>query len=343
MAEIVLDNGTVIGNQKKPYIIAEVNSSHNGDLELAKRMILEAKACGCSCVKFQSWTEESLYAKTYYKENPIAKRIIKKFSLSKAQLIEIKEFCDSQKIDFASTPYSREEVDFLIEQCHVPFIKISSMEINNIDYLAYIASKGKPMIMSTGMATFDEVASAVDTIRKSGNHQLAILHCVSVYPVEPEHVNLNNIVTLIEQYPDYTIGYSDHTQGYEVAIGAVALGAGIIEKHFTLDNTKMGMDNNMATEPDTMKKLVDKCNLLWSAMGSKARQLSTEELEQQKKMRRSLVTKECLKEGSILSEKDIIAKRPGSGIPVNEKKKLIGRSLLKSLEKESIIRWEDVK
>ncbi len=343
MAQLILGNGVVVGNNRRPYIIAEVNSSHNGDVDLAKQMIIEAKACGCSCVKFQSWSQESLYAESYYKENPIVKRIIKKFSLSKEQIKELRDFCFEQQIDFASTPYSEEEVDFLTDVCQVPFIKISSMEINNLDFIKYIAEKGKPMIMSTGMASYDEIEAAVAVIRKSCNHQLAILHCVSVYPVDPGVVNLNNITSLIEQYPEYPIGYSDHTIGSDVAGAAVALGAGIIEKHFTLDRSKMGMDNNMATEPVMMKELVNICNVIWSAMGSKERILSKEELEQQHKMRRSLMTRYNLEKGTILKDEDLIAKRPGTGIPVNQKEILIGKKMNKSLEKESIISWEDVK
>ena len=340
MAELVLRNGRKIGNKYKPYIVAELNSSHNGKVETAKQMIDAAKDCGCDCVKFQSWSAESLYADEYYKNNPISKRIVTKFSLSPEQLLELSEYCRGAGMDFSSTPYSKEEVDFLADQTEAPFIKIASMEINNLPYLEYIGKKGIPMVLSTGMSTIEEIREAVKTIEATGNRQLCILHCVSVYPAAPELINLNNLVMLKEEFPDYVVGYSDHTIGYEVASASIALGAALIEKHFTLDSGKMGMDNNMATEPAEMKKLVDACRNVYSAMGTRERILLKSEEEQKLKMRRSLVTAREIHSGEVLSADDIEVKRPGDGISPDRMDEVLGRTVKTDIPKGCLIRFE---
>lgn len=316
-----------IGDGEPPYIVAELNSSHNGKVEAAKQMIETAKDCGCDCVKFQSWTTDSLYADEYYKNNPISKRIVTKFSLTSDQLLELSDYCKEIGIDFASTPYSIEEVDFLVEKTEAPFIKIASMEINNLAYLEYIGKKGIPIVLSTGMSTIDEIRKAVRVIEATGNKQLCILHCVSVYPARPEMINLNNMVMLQEEFPDYTIGYSDHTVGYEVAAASIALGATLVEKHFTLDNKKMGMDNNMATEPEEMKRLVNACQSVFRAMGLKERILLEGEKEQRLKMRRSLVTTREIHRGVVLTAEDIEVKRPGDGITPDHLGDVIGKTV----------------
>ena len=340
MTELVLRNGRKIGSKYKPYIVAELNSSHNGKVETAKQMIDAAKDCGCDCVKFQSWSAESLYADEYYKNNPISKRIVTKFSLAPEQLLELSEYCRDAGMDFSSTPYSKEEVDFLADKTDAPFIKIASMEINNLPYLEYIGKKGIPMVLSTGMSTIEEIREAVKTIEATGNRQLCILHCVSVYPAAPELINLNNLVMLKEEFPDYVVGYSDHTIGYEVASASIALGAALVEKHFTLDSQKMGMDNNMATEPAEMKKLVDACHNVFSAMGTSERVLLEGEEEQRLKMRRSLVTSREIHSGEVLAAEDIEVKRPGDGISPGMLSEIVGRTVKQDIPKGYLIKFE---
>lgn len=325
MNRLVFRGGRVIGDGERPYIVAELNSSHNGKVEMAKQMIDAAKDCGCDCVKFQSWSADSLYADEYYKNNPISKRIVTRFALKPDQLFELSSYCKEVGIDFSSTPYSKEEVDFLADKTDAPFIKIASMEINNLAYLGYIGEKGIPIVLSTGMSTIDEIRDAVRVIEATGNKQLCILHCVSVYPAQPEIINLNNIAMLQEEFPDYPIGYSDHTIGYEVASASIALGAALVEKHFTLDNKKMGMDNNMATEPKEMKSLVDACQSVFRAMGAKEKKLLEGEEEQRLKMRRSLVTTREIHCGAVLAAEDIEAKRPGDGITPDHLGDVIGK------------------
>lgn len=342
MAKIRLNNGKSIGDGQKPYIIAELNSSHNGKAEHAKRMIDAAKECGCDCVKFQSWTADTLYSEQYYSENPISRRMIKGFSLNENQLYELWRYCQEIGIDFSSTPYSEQEVDFLAEKVKAPFIKIASMEINNLPFLKYIAGKQIPMILSTGMSSYEEIGQAVEVIKGEGNQNLCILHCVSVYPANADMINLNNIIYLKERFPEFPVGYSDHTIGSEIACGAVALGAAVIEKHFTLDHSKIGMDNHMATEPKEMGELIQNCLNVYNALGSRERMMSKSEMIQASKMRRSIVAKTDLSEGTVLEEQMLDYKRPGAGISPSRNKEVIGRILGKSIKKGFMILPDDL-
>lgn len=339
MSQIRLNDSTVIGNGV-PYFVAEVNSSHGGSVETAKQMIDAAADCGCNCVKFQSWSAKSLYSKTYYKANPIAKRFVDKFSMSEEQLCEIVDYCKKAGVSFSSTPYSNEEVDFLVS-VGVPFIKIASMEINNYPFLEYIANKGLPVVLSTGMADSDEIDRAVKTIEKTGNKNLCLLHCISIYPPEISEINLKNILGLREKYPDYPIGFSDHSLGTEMACAAVGLGAALIEKHMTLDKSRIGMDNQMAMEPDDLKLLVQQCKNVSAALGSKERTVYPDELEQRKNMRRSLVYTRDMKAGEVLTENDIASKRPGTGFAPEEKQNFIGKTLLRDVEEDTLLLKED--
>ncbi|MCR5356772.1 MAG: N-acetylneuraminate synthase family protein [Lachnospiraceae bacterium] len=335
-------NNDRFAKDNRTYIIAEMNSSHNGNLDTAKKMIDSAAECGCDCVKFQSWTSDTLYSEEYYKNNPISERIVKKFSISEDGLKELCDYCRTKGIDFSSTPYSEKEVDFLADTLDVPFIKIASMEINNPDFLKYIAGKNKPVILSTGMSTIEEIEEAVRAIESTGNDKICILHCVSVYPADAGEINLMNIRMLQDRFDKYRIGYSDHTIGHEVACAAVALGASVIEKHFTLDNSKMGMDNNMATEPEEMKALVTACRNVARAMGSYDRVLSENERVQAAKMRRSVISARELHKGDVLSREDLEVKRPGDGIPPAMLPKLVGSTIRKDYPKGYQIKEEDI-
>lgn len=324
-------------NNNKPYIVAELNSSHRGKVDIAKRMIDAAKLCGCNAVKFQSWTPESLYCKNYYDENPIARRMVKGFSLTSENLRELAVYCRGKNIGFSSTPYCREEVDFMVDECCPAFIKVASMDINNLPFLRYIAQKALPVVLSTGMATMDEIDRAVKEIAEAGNEEICILHCVSLYPAEPAVINLNNIITLRERFARYKIGYSDHTLGSEVACAAVALGAVLIEKHFSLDASQIGWDNQMATEPDEMEQLVRQCRNVGVALGNYNRVVDNLELEQRKKMRRSVVAAHKLVSGQVICFEELDAKRPGSGISVSDYGTVIGRRVIKDVEKDELI------
>jgi len=339
---IILNNKRIIGEDHEPYFIAELNTSHFGDVSKAKSMIDMVKECGGDCVKFQSWSEHTLYSNDYYKENPIAKRFVKKLALSEEQLKELATYSRSIGIDFASTPYSNEEADFLINECHVPFIKVASMDINNYPYLRYLAKTKSAIILSTGMADFEEIVKAVDVLELAGAENICVLHCVSIYPVSPEMVNLNNIKTFQTTFKRQSIGYSDHTLGIDVGVASVALGACVIEKHVTLDKTIIGMDNQMAIEKLELKEMITSVkNVFWS-LGKTIRVVSNEELVQRRKMRRSLVAGSDLNPGDILTEKNLGAKRPGTGISVSEWDAYIGKKVNIKLNQDTLISPSDI-
>lgn len=342
MAECIFRDGTVISDYGRPYIVAEVNSSHNGSVERAKRMIDVSAEIGCDCVKFQSWSIESLYSKTYYEANPIAKRFVKKFSMSPDKLKDMANHCRKKGVAFSSTPYSEEEVDYLVSECDMPFIKIASMELNNPKFLRYIGEKHVPIILSTGMSVMDEVEEAVNVLHGVGVDQMVIMHCVSIYPTILTNVNLNNIIGLRERFPMHPIGFSDHTQGDAAAVAAAALGAGVIEKHLTLDKSKVGMDNGMATEPEEFTELVDKCRDIQVAMGVKERTLTQQEIDQRRNMRRSIVASRDIKAGETIQEADLYAKRPGTGIAPNRMNIVLGKKALKDIPADTLILPEDI-
>ena len=342
MTTIELSDSTILGDFHKPYIVAEINTSHFGNMETAKEMIVQAKEAGCDCVKFQSWSAETLYSKTYYDENPIAKRFIKKFAFSEVELAEVAEYSKKTGIAFSSTPYSRSEVDFLLEKCNVPYIKVASMDLNNYPFLDYIARTGTPIVLSTGMGELEEIKKAVETIEKIGNKNICILHCISIYPSETSTIRLNNILGLRENFPDYPIGFSDHSLGTEIASAAVALGACMIEKHLTLDRTKIGMDNQMAIEPEEMVLLVRNCHNVQIALGDTRRIVFPAEMEQRKKIRRSIVAVNDLKAGTKLTVEDLDFKRPGTGLPPDKINELVGKILLRDIEGDTLIMEADI-
>lgn len=332
----------MIGEDHEPYFIAELNTSHFGDISKAKSMIDMVKECGGDCVKFQSWSEHTLYSNAYYKENPIAKRFVKKFALGEEQLKELAEYSRSIGIDFASTPYSIEEAEFLINDCRVPFIKVASMDINNYPYLRFLGKSKSAIILSTGMADFDEIVKAVNVLESAGAENVCVLHCVSIYPVSPELVNLSNIKTLRDNFVRQPIGYSDHTVGIDIGVASVALGACVIEKHVTLDKTIIGMDNQMAIEPEELRQMVTSVNNVFRSLGKTNREVSYDEILQRGKMRRSLIAATDLNPGDILSESNLGAKRPGTGISVSEWDSYLGKKVIRKLEKDSLILPNDL-
>ena len=342
MSFITLRNGRRVGDYLKPYIVAELNTSHFGDMAIARDMIAQAKAAGCDCVKFQSWSADTLYCEEYYRENKIAKRVVTKFSLNNTQLKELSNYAIECGIDFASTPYSIDEAKFLVDECGVPFVKIASMELNNLPYLQQLARLQVPIVLSTGMGTLDEIIVAVDAIQEVGNEQLIILHCTSVYPAPPSIIRLKNIIGLRGEFPQYPIGYSDHSQGIEIPAASIALGACLIERHFTLDSTRIGMDNQMATEPEEMHALVKACHKIYESLGGDGRVLGDEEKSQIPKMRRSIVVKNDLYLGDVLTEENIEFKRPGIGLTPANFKLVVGRNVNKPLAAGSIVKMSDL-
>ena len=335
------NDGNTLGNA--PFFVAEFNTSHFGDEQIAKEMINISREIGVNCVKFQSWSTHTLYSKTYYESNPIAKRFVRKYSFDEATLSRLASYCVESSIGFMSTPYSMNEVNFLLNKCKVPAIKMASMEINNLEFIKDVALTGSAIILSTGMADLAEITEAVEQVIKTGNDNLCLLHCVSQYPTELKSCNINNIKMLKNTFPEIEIGYSDHTLSHFAAEAAVSIGASLIEKHFTLDKTKIGMDNQMASEPSEFKEMIKNCLNIHECLGKYERVVSKEEKKQQQNMRRSLVYKKDFSAGKILGKNDIIFKRPGTGLPPNSVANIIGKKLLKDVDGDTLLMFDDLK
>jgi len=334
----------------EPYIIAEIGANHNGDMDLAKKMIDSAVDCGCDAVKFQSWTPKSLIAKEEYDRNQSyddspkkhfgsLKEMVEKYYLRDDQHEELKNYCQEKGVDFCSSPFSKQEVDLLVK-LNVPFLKIASMDINNIPFLKYAAKTMKPIVVSTGMSTLAEIETAVQTIKNEGNNNIVLLHCISIYPPKDKDIHLRNI-TMLQQAFDLPIGFSDHSFGASIPLASVALGACIIEKHFTLDKDLPGWDHEISANPIEMKTICEDSKKIAAALGNVFRTVSDEEEQKKYKFRRSIVSSKKLKKGDVITESDLAFKRPGTGIPPNEYNYLIGRKLNTDLEEDSLLNWNN--
>ena len=334
----------------KVFIIAEAGVNHNGDIRLAYKLVDAAKEAGADAVKFQTFKAENVVSKItekaeYQRETTNSEEsqyeMIKKLELSFEDFVKIKDYCDKKGITFLSTPFDYESVDFL--ESLVPLYKVGSGEITNLPFLEYIAKKGKPIILSTGMSTLGEVEEAVKTITKvDSSLPLVLLHCVSNYPAKYEDVNLKAMLTLKEAF-ELPVGYSDHTLGIEIAIAAVALGAKVIEKHFTLDRGLPGPDHKASLEPDELKKMVKAIRNVEKALGSGVKRPTQSELKVMKVARRSLVATRDIRAGEVVKESDILIKRPGTGILPKFKEIIIGMKLTRDVKKDTPFDWEDFK
>jgi N-acetylneuraminate synthase len=351
--KIQLTNLKTVSNYSKPYIIAELGSNHNGDMELAKKLILEAKEAGADCVKFQSWSKDSIFSRQKYDDNYFIaddyrdrndftlEQIVDEYSISEEELLDMKKFADEIGIDCSSTPFNKEEADFLVDKLESPFIKVASMDLNNYPFLEYLAKKNKPMIISTGLSELYEIDKAVKTIEKTGNNKIVILHCVATYPPVDKDINLNNIKTLMIAYPDYPIGFSDHTLGVAIPLAAISLGACLIEKHFTLDKNMEGWDHKVSATKDEMTYIVENSKRIADALGS-FRITASESEEKKTEFRRSLVLTKDLQKGSIITEDDIDFKRPGGGLNPEMLNFIIGRTLNKDLNFDHMLTTQDI-
>jgi|OM-RGC.v1.004686996 sialic acid synthase SpsE len=341
-----------IFNYCSPYIIAEIGANHNGDMDLAKKMIDSAIECGCDAVKFQSWNKKSLISKTGFKQNIVftdskkkhfgsLEEMVDKYYLRKEQHYELRDYCISRGVDFSSTPFSQEEVD-LLNELGVDFFKVASMDINNYPLLKYLAQFDKPILLSTGMANLGEIEKAVKIIEGEGNSKIIILHCVAIYPPENKDLNLRNI-TMLQNTFKYPIGFSDHSIGFTAPLASIALGACIIEKHFTTDKNLPGWDHEISVNPEEMKIIVDGSKHINQSLGNLKRTVSKAEEEMKKKFRRSVIVNKNLKAGDIIKKDDISLKRPGTGFSPDEIKFILGKKLKKDIEADCLLTKDDIK
>ncbi len=336
--KIKLTDSYDVFNGCKPYLIAEVGSNHNGDMELASEMIKSAKVAGADCVKFQSWTKNSLYSKSIFESDPELEATLDQVAVSEEDLRECKKIADNIGIDMISTPFSEKEADFLVDELKVPFMKVASMDLNNYPLLEYVAKKGLPIVLATGLGELHEIDKAVKTIENAGNSNIILLHCISMYPPEDKDVNLNNIDTLMRIYP-YPIGFSDHTLGFSIALAASAKGACVIEKHFTTDKTLPGCDQSISIDPDELDIISRETKRINDSLGE-YRIIAPEGPEKRSAFRRSLVAARDIKGGAMIDQSDITQKRPGHGIPPGKIDEVIGRKVLRDISADDLIRFD---
>lgn len=318
-------------------IIAEAGVNHNGNLEVALQLCDAAKASGADVVKFQTWKTEKVLTRNVAQADYQTKNtglsesqydMVKKLELSYEDFRIIKRHCDTIGIKFASTADEDESLDFLIS-LGIPFIKVGSGEITNIPYLRLMGSKKLPIIISSGMATLAEVDTALRELQNAGSSNITLLHCTTNYPCPVEDVNLNAMLTMRNAFK-LPVGYSDHTKGIEIPIAAVAIGATVIEKHFTLDCNMDGPDHIASTEPAEFKRMVDSIRNIEKAMGTGIKLPTKKEIEISDVVLRRCVASRNIKAGEIFSKDNICAKRNDKGLPVKYWDLIIGKTAQKN-------------
>ncbi len=330
-------------------IIAEAGVNHNGSLKLAKELALKAKECGADIVKYQTANLDSLVSKSakmaeYQKDNMkqemSQKEMLKKLLLSYDKFVELSRYCDEIGIKFLSTPFDVESIDFL-ESLGCDLWKVPSGEITNYPYLVRIAKTKKPVILSTGMCTMDEVRECVKVLKEHGTSKLTILQCNTMYPTKYEDANVSAMLALKEEF-GVEVGYSDHTNGIVVPIMAVALGATVIEKHFTLDKNMEGPDHKASLEPHELKEMVDAVRNAELALGTGRKEPSESERANKSIARKSIVAKCYIKKGELLSEDNLTTKRPGNGINPMMGNSIIGKVSKRDILEDELLALEDL-
>ena len=320
-------------NMSRIYIIAEAGVNHNGSLEIAKKMVDAAGEAGADAIKFQTFKAENIVTQNASRaeyqvkntgEDTSQYSMLKKLELSYDDFRELKAYCDDSGIEFLSTPFDVESIDFL-QELGIRFLKIPSGEITNFPYLRKIGQTGMPVIMSTGMSTLEEVGEAIRVLRGYGSNEISLLHCTTEYPAPLDSVNLRAMQAMAEAF-NLPVGYSDHTSGIAVSVAAVAMGAVIIEKHFTLDRNMEGPDHKASLEPDELKAMVQSIRDVEMAMGTGEKTPAESECANADVARNSIVAKVCIKAGELLTEDNITVKRPGTGISPMKWNSVLGKT-----------------
>ncbi len=331
--------------RKHTFIIAEAGVNHNGDIAVAKKMIDAAVYAGADCIKFQTYITEddtAIYAPKaeYQKRNTLSDaqtqyEMLKRLELSYEEFGELEKYCTEKGIQFLSSPFEIRSIHFL-NKLGIPFWKIPSSEITNYPYLREIAMTEKPIVMSTGMCRGEDVEDALMVLRRYGERKIILLQCNTDYPTDYKDVNLKGMLYLQKRF-GLPIGISDHTVGIEVAIAAAALGATIIEKHFTLDKRMPGPDQAASIDVDELKHMVESIRNIEEALGEEDKIITNSEKKNLIAARKSIVAKQRIEKGEIFSEENIVAKRPGGGINPMEWEKIIGLNAKHSFDKDEMI------
>lgn len=330
----------------RTLIIAEAGVNHNGNLELAKKLALTAKNCGADIVKFQTAKLEALVSKhaqmaDYQKKNigsEMSQRdMLKKLLLTYDEFTELAAYCREIDMCFLSTPFDMDSVDFL-EEIGCSMWKVPSGEITNLPYLEKIGKTHKKVVLSTGMSTLDEVKEAINVLEVNGAGAITVLHCTTQYPAPFEEVNLNAMLTLRSKLGK-AVGYSDHTAGIEIPIAAVALGAEVIEKHFTLDRHMEGPDHKASLEPHELQAMVQSIRNVEKAMGTGEKTPTGSEIANKAVARKSITAACDIKKGEVLTEENLTTKRPGSGISPMNWYKVLGTKAVRDFQEDELIEW----
>ncbi|MBS3165657.1 N-acetylneuraminate synthase [Candidatus Woesearchaeota archaeon] len=339
----------VVGSDNPCFIIAEAGVNHDGSIEKAKKLIDAAVEAKADAVKFQTFKTDKILIKSLEKcryqkvgdgEEGSYADMIRRLELDEEAHRELFNYATQKGIMFLSTPFDNESTD-LLDRLGVKAFKIDSGNLNHPQHLKYIASKGKPIILSTGMATIGEIDEAVKAIYSEGNRQLILLHCTSNYPPSPSDVNLKAMKTLQYQF-DVPVGYSDHTIGLPVTLAAVARGAVVVEKHFTLSHMSKGPDHLASLEPNELKQLVEGIRMISQALGSTKKEPVAAEKEVADNLRRSIVSLNDLNQGTKITKEMLAVKRPGTGIPSKYLDLIVGRIVKKDIPEDSLINWDQI-
>lgn len=326
------------------YIIAEAGVNHNGDLDTAFKLVEKAHAAGADCVKFQTFISEndiSCHAeKAAYQKETCGNAesqldMVKKLELPFQAFSKLKAYCDQLGIAFLSTPFDLESVAFL-NAIDMPFWKVPSGEVTHLPYLLAIARTGKPVVMSTGMCEMEEIQGAMDVLKANGTPQITLLHCNTEYPTPYEDVNLRAMETMRRRF-GVNVGYSDHTPGIEVPIAAAALGAVIVEKHFTLDKNMEGPDHRASLEPEELAAMVRGIRRAEKALGSGRKTVSPSERENRGIARKSVVARCAIRKGDVLTEENLAVKRPGTGISPMRWFEVLGTRAVRDFAEDELI------
>lgn len=329
---------------QRTFIIAEAGVNHNGDIEIAKKMIDAASAAGADAVKFQTFKAERIVSinapkAEYQIENTnnteSQYQMLKKLEIDKETHLELMEYCKEKNIMFLSTPFDIDSVHMLVE-LGIEIIKIPSGEITNLPYLREVARQKKKVILSTGMSNMQEVKDAVDILRQNGTEDITVLHCNTQYPTPMEDVNLRAMISMREEL-ELPVGYSDHTQGIEVPIAAAAMGATVVEKHFTLDKTMEGPDHKASLEPDELSEMVKAIRNIEKALGDGNKNITESEKDNLSIVRKSIVAACRIEKGELFTEKNLTVKRPGNGISPMKWDEIIGKVSDKTYEVDEVI------
>lgn len=331
---------------KEVFIIAEAGVNHNGSIETAKKMVDAAVKAGADAVKFQTFKSHKVISQyapkaDYQKKTTNSKEsqldMVKKLELNSEAHKELNSYCKKRGIEFLSSPFDLESIDLLLE-LGMDIFKIPSGEITNLPYLRKIGGLRKKVILSTGMADLGEIEDALDILAEGGTERedITVLHCNTEYPTPIEDVNLRAMLTIKEAF-DIDVGYSDHTTGIEVPIAAVALGATIIEKHFTLDRNMVGPDHRASLEPGELKSMIQAIRNIEKAMGSGIKKPSPSEMKNRAIARKSIVAAKSIKEGEIFTETNLEIKRPGNGISPMRWENVLGKTAKRYFERDELI------